>query len=277
MDLPIEDVPKSVMDEVGCDLQNYLVPILGLRPENAEPRLRLIGSGTLVDVEGTHHILTAAHVWHRSSDAEQIVLPIADYASSFSIRREHISAKELWRDSDNEWGPDLALLTLAAPFVSRIKAHKSFVNLAQQRLSHAVRPSVTAKGFWAISGMVGKFSEVQPSPNAKIIEANIHARTFFSLMHQIHQRNGYDYLDLGAKLCLPGVPSDFGGASGGGLWEVGLLRTKSGEITWNGRRKFRGVAFWQLADPDGHKVIRCHGPRSIFENAWERWGLPLGR
>jgi len=263
-----------VLDDACRHLQDYLVPILALLPENPEPRLKPIGSGTLVEIEGTYHILTAAHVWHKTSGAEQIVLPLSDYPSSFSIRRENISAKELWFDNDNEWGPDLALLRLARPFVSTIEAHKSFLNLSRERATLASCAPATAKGYWAVTGMVGEFNEVQPRPEARSIEANIHARAFFSAIHQTHERNGYDFLDASANLKLPGVPSSFGGVSGGGLWEVGLSMTKSGNISWDGRRHFRGVAFWQLADADGRQVIRCHGPRSIFEKAWESWGLP---
>lgn len=208
-----------MLDDVCRHLQNYLVPILALLPENPVPRLRLIGSGTLVEIDGTHHILTAAHVWHETRDAEQIMLTLTDYPSAFSIRRENISTKELWNPKGHEWGPDLALLRLPLPCVSRIAAHKSFLNLSRERATLASCPPSTAKGYWAVTGMVGEFSEVQPRPEVRIIDANIQARAFFSVIHQTHQRNGYDYLDLGAKLELTGVPSSFCGVSGGGLWE----------------------------------------------------------
>ena len=77
------------------------------------------------------------------------------------------------------------------------------------------------------------------------------------------------------KLC--GVPSSFGGVSGGGLWEVGLSMEKSRAISWDGRRRFRGVVFWQSAISDGRRVIRCHGPQSIFEKVWELRALPQSK
>lgn len=262
-----------MLDEVVLRLTDYLVPISVLLLQKPEPHFRLIGSGTLVEIKGTHHILTAAHVWHETRGAEQIGLTLTAYPSAFAIPRDAISTKELWSRENPEWGPDLALLKLPHPFVSRIEAHKSFLNLAQQRVTHAVCPSAT-KGFWAVTGMVGQFSEVQSRPEARIIEANVQARAFFSVIHETHQRDGYDYLDPSAKLDLPGVPSSFGGVSGGGLWEIGLSMAKSGKISWDGGRQFRGVAFWQSAVFDDHRVIRCHGPQSIFEKAWESWALP---
>jgi hypothetical protein len=263
-----------VLDEAGLQLQNYLVPLFVLLPQNPEPNIKFIGSGTLVEINGTHHVLTAAHVWHESRDAEQIGLVLTAYPSAFTMRRDAISAKNLWNRENPEWGPDLALLELARPFVSTIAAYKSFLNLAQQRRMLATHPPATEKGLWAVTGMVGQFSEVQRRPEARTIEANVKGRAFFSVVHQTHWRNGYDYLDLSAKLELPDVPSSFGGVSGGGLWEVGLSMTKSGTISWNGRRNFRGVAFWQSPPCDGRRVIRCHGPRSIFERAWVSLALP---
>jgi len=238
--------------------------------------MRFIGSGTLVEIQGTHHILTAAHVWHETRDGDQVGLVLTASPSTFVIPRGAISVKQL-RDRENpEWGPDLALLQLARPVVSTIAAHKSFLNLSRQRATLGAHPSATEKGLWAVTGMVGQFSQVERFLETKTIEATAQARAFFSMVQQTHQRGEYDYLDLGAKLELPGVPSSFGGMSGGGLWEVGLAMAKSGTISWNGRRHFRGVAFWQSEPSDGRCVIRCHGPRSIFERAWESWELPRG-
>src|SRR5207248_832813 len=59
-----------------------------------------------------------------------------------------------------------------------------------------------------------------------------------------------------------------------GLWEIGLTKTQSGQILWDGRRRFRGVAFWQdFPTPDNGR-IRCHGPQSIFSEAWRSLNLP---
>jgi hypothetical protein len=124
--------------------------------------------------------------------------------------------------------------------------------------------------------MVGQFSAVCTYLDRKTIEANVVGRAFFSGIHKTHQRNGYDYLDAGAKLELPGVPSSFGGLSGAGLWQVSLSMTRSGKISWDEKLHFRGVAFWQSPVNEGRRVIRCHGPRSIYETAWKLWTLPCG-
>lgn len=273
----IESIPQGVFDEVSLGLQHYVVPLFILRSQHSEHDMRFIGSGTLVQIEGTYHVLTAAHVWYEARDAEQVGLVITASPSLFVVPRDVIAVKQVWDRENSEWGPDLALLQLALPFVSTIKAHKSFLNLTLQKAALDARFARTEKGlWWAITGMVGQFSEVHWHPESSTLDATAQACAFFSMVQQTHEREGYDYLDFGAMLNLSGAPSSFGGMSGAGLWEVGLSMTKSGKISWDGRRHFRGVAFWQSGDSERRRSVRCHGPRSIFVKAWESWQLPCG-
>jgi hypothetical protein len=122
-----------VLDEVILSLKNYLVALYVLLPEKPQPRLRLIGSGTLVEIEGSSYILTAAHVWYATRGVEQIGLVLTEQQTSFMMPRDSICAKELWKGEVSEWGPDIALLKLAPAAISIITARKSFLNLALQK------------------------------------------------------------------------------------------------------------------------------------------------
>jgi hypothetical protein len=199
-------------------------------------------------------------------------LALTAYPTAFSMPVDAIVAQTIWNCSIPEWGPDLALLRIPQPFVARIQAHKSFLNLSQHKAALTQRPPELDR-LWAVTGMIGEFSEVEGDPEVRTIDASVHGRALFSGIHHTHEREGYDYLDTTAKLALAGVPSTFGGVSGGGLWEIGLSMKKH-VISWDGSRRFCGVAFWQSAVDDGRRVIRCHGPRSIFEAAWNSWALP---
>lgn len=264
-----KDIPQAVLDEVIYSLKNYLVALYVLLPEKPQPRLRLIGSGTLVEIEGSSYILTAAHVWHATQGVEQIGLVLTEQQTSFMMPRDSICAKELWKGEVSEWGPDIVLLKLAPAAISTIAASKSFLNLALQKEALTSYSPPPENGLWAVTGMVGEFSEFTPYPEARTIEGHAHGSAFFSSVHQMHQRDGYDYYDLGANLQLPGVPSSFGGVSGGGLWQINLSMAKSGTILWDEKRYFRGVAFWESEKTGNHRIIRFHGPKSIFEKAWE--------
>lgn len=274
VEIQSKDIPQSVLDEIGDLLNNYLVAFYVLLSEQPHPRLRLIGSGTFVKIEDTHYILTAAHVWRETRDSENIGLVLTDHQTAFTIPRETIVAKELWDGRISEWGPDMALLRLPQPFVSTIEAKKSFLNLPQHKKAFASHPPATDSGLWVVMGMVGELSEIQEYPQKRIVEGHVQGGAYVSFVQQTYQRAGYDYYDLGANLQLPGVPSSFRGVSGGGLWEIGLAMKKDGTIVWEGKRYFRGVAFWQSENSDGHRMVRCHGPKSIFEKAWEAWSLP---
>ena len=274
--ISIEAIPQVVLDEVCGGLKSYCVPICCLSPNDPDPRLRLIGSGTLVEIEGKHYILTAAHVWYETRGAEEVGLTLTEYPSYSFLRipRAAILDKCLWDNHVSEWGPDIAILQLPNSFVSTIAAHKSFLNLPRQKATFISQLGTSVDGLWAITGMVGEFSEVQTTEQNRTNTANVNARAFFSIGPRIHESNGYDFLDISAKQDLPGVPSDFGGISGGGLWEISLSMGESGKVFWDGKsRHFRGIAFWQSAISDGRRMIRCHGPRSIFEKAWESWAF----
>lgn len=274
-EIPIMAIPSEVDAEIVLQLKNYLAVLYTVLIEQQIPRSRPIGSGTFVEIGGAHYILTAAHVWHEARKEDKIGLVLTGYQSSFMVLRDSISSKELWSGSISEWGPDIALLKLAPSDVSTIKARKSFLNLSKQKGVLAEYPSVIEKGLWAVTGMAGEFTEVQSSPEQKAVTCHIRGKAFISTVAQTHERNGHDYFDIGAKLDLPGSPKSFVGVSGGGVWQIRLSKAKSGEISWDGKRFFRGVAFWESKRSDGRMIIRCHGPKSIFEKAWDSWNLPV--
>jgi len=112
IDFPLESIPKTVDDQIAANLMNYLVPLSTVRqPRNSGSSMTFIGSGTLVEIHGGFHILTAAHVWHEAKDEDELGLALTTYPSAFVVPRKAIGAKEMWnRDSPAEWGPDLALL-----------------------------------------------------------------------------------------------------------------------------------------------------------------------
>jgi hypothetical protein len=273
-EIAIKDIPQKVWDDVMDVLKNYLVALYIISREQHEPRARPIGSGTFVEIEGTHSILTAAHVWHEARRAENIGLVLTDYQSSFMVLRDSISSQELWGGEISKWGPDIALLNLTPSDVATIKAYKSFLNLARQKDALVEFPPAIEKGLWAVTGMVGEFTEVQASAETRSVATHIQGEAFHSVVHGTYEHDGYDYFDLAANWKLAGVRSSFGGVSGGGLWQIKLSMAESGTISWDGKRYFRGVAFWESKTPNGDGIIRCHGPKSIFQKAWGSWSLP---
>jgi hypothetical protein len=77
-----------------------------------------------------------------------------------------------------------------------------------------------------------------------------------------HAVGGFDYFDFDTDLSFRGIPRNFGGVSGAGLWDVRIYESaRTGRVeTLN---KLEGVAFYRLPIKDNHRTIRCHGQRSI--------------
>jgi hypothetical protein len=273
-DVRIGDIPQSLLDDIGTDLQHYLAPILGLAVANQHDLLRLIGSGTFVKVDSTYSILTAAHVGDATERFQTIGLALTSYESWFSIPRDVISVRRLRDTTSDEFGPDLALLEIPAVLVERILAHKSVLDLSRQRRIFCTETSQLDSGLWAVTGIAEGLSDVRARPAQHTFEADVHGRAFFCGIQNIRERDGYDYLDAGADMATAGIPPSFGGVSGAGLWQIPLSVDKTGRLSWNRKKNFRGVAFWESAIQEGCRVIRCHGPKSLFDKAWKEWGLP---
>ncbi len=128
MKMKLKDIPDDVLDEVALQLKNYLVPICGLSPQSNDHPFRFTGSGTLVRIDNSHYVLTAAHVWTETQSMDEIGLILTDHPSQFKIPKA-VRVKLAWDGKISEWGPDLALLELPSSVVQTIEAHKSFLNL----------------------------------------------------------------------------------------------------------------------------------------------------
>jgi hypothetical protein len=272
-DISIDDIPDSVLEDVRLEIQHYLVPLLVGSRDNLEHPVDLAGSGTLVELASRHYILTADHVWNRVEvqDWEELGLMLTDGAP-LGIERSLIAAKRLRAGSYSRWGPDLALLEIPPNLVGTIMARKSFLNLARRRSMLPSHPPQTEKSLWAVMGLVGQKSTVEPVDEKRTVIARVRGEAFFGVTCTAERRGEYDYLTVYAKTTLREVPSSFGGISGGGLWEV-TLKMRGDSIISRGEHHFRGVAFWEEREAPDRIAIRCHGPHSIFHTAWAEWAL----
>lgn len=270
-EVPIMDIPQNVLDEVSQHLQHFFISIF-VPLKNPTPNIKFIGSGTLIEAYQKHYVLTAAHVWHETISADQIGFALPPYSSRL-VPREYLSPKILGEQQSLEWGPDLALIRLPPSIVGKIEASKTFLNFPKQKDIFTSQSLDLDKGLWTVIGMVDELSNTQINLETQIINANIQERAFFGGVSQTNEHDGFDYFDLNVNLKLSGVPTSFHGVSGGGLWQISLSQTKSGEITWDGKPHFRGVEFGQLPISDNHRMVRCHGPQGIFHKAWKAWGL----
>ena len=60
------------------------------------------------------------------------------------------------------------------------------------------------------------------------------------------------------------LPTSFGGVSGGGVWQVPLIRDRQGDLEADDYI-LSGVAFYQTKLDGNHRLIRCHGRKTVYE------------
>ena len=63
------------------------------------------------------------------------------------------------------------------------------------------------------------------------------------------------------------IPANFGGCSGGGLWQVLLAKKEGGELAVD-QTLLQGLVYFQKPPHEGSSGLRCHGPRSIYDVAY---------
>jgi hypothetical protein len=223
-----------------------------------------------VSFAGDRYILTASHVWaellrsERPTSLGVTLRENIDHASL--IDRDAIVAvgpprPAIW----NEWGPDLIFLRVPPEHVGAIEAHRVFHNLMRNRTLGVEAMCIDLR---VLMGTPGELAQYMPRHADLQITGMFCANDTgrFSPIAAPPLMCDFDYIDLDMDVALPGVPQNFGGVSGGGLWRVLVYWSLSTrEIVW--AKDIEGVAFHQSDLVNGHRIIRCHGPQSIGATA----------
>jgi hypothetical protein len=218
--------------------------------------LKLAGTGTLIAYDGAYYILTAAHVWHNIlKKADKLGITLREtYDHACLIETTTIVAFGPDIPSDwTEWGPDIVFLRIPAVRVGEIKAFRVFYSLPSERKSAFRGEHTEARLLLGTPEALGTYSQNH---------ASVQMMSFWVAPPTCHARNGFDYLDVKARLPPPSNVESFGGVSGGGLWKVKVYGDPAtGEI--HSEAILDGVAFWEQDVKGGSGVVRCHGPESI--------------
>lgn len=250
------DEKSGMRETVVRDVGTSTVALFAISDSGGRQPLRFSGTGSLVQFGNSYHILTAAHVWEEClKSSRQVGITLKeDIDHCYPIDTASFSYFSLPRPKDwNEWGPDLAFLRVPSGKVREIEAYRTFYPLDRNQ------PNLKVDGIEVLilMGTPGEFGKYTPT------HAELNINAFFSDVNARPYKHGdFDYIDLKEDTKFPGVPKDFGGVSGGGVWRVQLFgspKTAETECRWS----LEGVAFYQLPLPDSHVVIRCHGLESI--------------
>lgn len=264
-------VPYEFLENAARELSDYAVSFVKLQETSAQIDAQLAGSGTLVEIGGTHAILTADHVLeHLPSNGEVgLILPtrFQPQLHRFTLNMEFVEKFRIAKGTHESDGPDLALLILHPSQVGAVKAIKSFYNLSKRRDQILSNPPEINVGVWVLSGMAHEWTvDTTPERGYERVKVfrGIHGA---GLVEVEYMRNGYDFLEFKAKYneSYKG-PKSYGGYSGGGLWHLLIAKHEDRGLEV-ADRILSGVAFYQSPIEGQIRTIKCHGRQSIYRNA----------
>jgi len=257
----LRHVPPDLFDEATRIVASYSVALV--RDD------RLIGSGTLVEIDGRRGILTAHHVASLINfrDATgSLGICIADFAHNFQIKSSFLTHYPIGIPKCEAYGPDLSFIEIpVSPELSEISAKKSFYSLTVRSVEK-VKGAASNFGFWLAAGCPDELVHGDEPTNDfshVIAMPGIGACTG---IERRRRKSGFDYFDVGVDYGGESESvNNFGGMSGGGVWRFDLIQGNEANSPIRlGKPYLCGVVLWQSGIKRRHRVLRAHGHNSIY-------------
>lgn len=243
----------------------------------------IAGSGTYVRCGDKYGVLTAHHVaFQRSTpfdfrpgSKQRLGLGVAGFPHQFEFEMETLIPHEIGIPSSDEFGPDLLFIEIprSDPKLNTITAKRQAWDIS---LNNELRLSECYGDIgcvWATAGHPEELKSTQlPSHGFDEVKVfpGVVGITGVETMHQIDE---HDYFDVYASFSPgDGLPRSFAGESGGSLWRIPIAVPDLND-PYNslivGQPTMAGVLFYQGPIVENRRLVRSHGPRSIYKVARE--------
>jgi len=272
----VSEFPDDLHDEVANHLALSSVGFSVITAEDGEVVHRPSGSGTLIRLFGRLAILTADHVVDQLLEAKQISL-LVDWTGELrrcTYEPRYLHILRLARGADDGDGPDLAVIFLpsGSEATSTLVAHKSFYDLDKRIATLPGNYTDLEWGFWFPCGVPGEGSQLlEPTRGFQSVLASWGLCAVSGRPREF-EHEGFDYLDMRVPDEGEGIPTQFGGMSGAGVWHVRFRQRQDGTM-YVEDYVLSGVVFYEWYSPN--RRLRCHGRRSIHERLPELAKLKL--
>ena len=262
----VKNLPRTLVESVIHDISNYTVGFLRVTDANVRVDADLLGSGVLVSSGTTRAILTADHVVEVLPRSGRVGLLLSRTTQPHTIDTGGIAPIKIGRGRSESTGPDLAIIVLASQIAGSIAAKKLFFNLQAHRDRLLNSPPSLRDGAWFAQGFLQERTLVRPDPVEEGLTKYFYNFTGLGGPDTIQCANDYDYFDYPVSpVARIEAPMNWGGMSGGGIWQVPLKRV-NGALT-HGPAVLSGVMFYQYQTTDTKCGIKAHGPRSVYDRA----------
>ena len=266
-ELNITDIPQATHDVVCEHLALYTVGLQKIVNTPQGESMRLLGSGTLVEIAGLPCILTAQHVLKEFYQDDRLNL-----LTSFSgaMRRHvfdtiHLEIHRIAKGDDDSAGPDICLIVLPAAGIGYLRSEKNFYNI--DKCINRFRDGFPDRsmGFWFNCGVLGAGEKELGNIDGFVNVKGYWGLCGVSANPNEHEQDGYDYLDVRIEHGSNNeeLPSTLGGMSGSGIWQVLMRKNSEREITPE-EYILSGVTFYETATVNNKKLLRGHGRKTVY-------------
>ncbi len=262
------DIPADFFESTTREIINFTIGIVKIIENRTTENAILIGSGTLVDVNGIFGILTAQHVIDALPSHGNLGLIVSEKLHRPIVDAQTLIYTCIGRGKDSSIGPDVGFIKLPHTVVGLLKAHKSFYNITKSKDLILNNPPDEGLGLWCLAGIPEEKTIIE-GPNRGF--ESVMDFLLFCKFGRVSDRiieDDYDYYSFGVSFNSESQsPMNYGGVSGGGLWHVLIAQGKKSEI-FTKNLYLSGLAFYQTPVVANKRKIRCHGRRTIYENAY---------
>ena len=257
----MRDIPKDVVDAIGETIRFYTVAFADYVTHRGTVAPRLFGSGTLISAAGSRAIMTAAHVMDVLPRTGRIGVFLTPGSAPESIDAASVARISLPRGEAESTGPDIGALVLAPTIASTFAAKKLFYNIDVARGEIIDRTPDVGAGVWVTQGFLDE--ETRIARDGRFVDAYLYNFSALGVPDDVINVREHDYVDfLASYEARDSSPRNWGGMSGGGLWQVRLNR--KGDTVTHDKPTLAGVLFYQHPS-DTLLGVRGHAWRSVYD------------
>jgi hypothetical protein len=268
------EMSTQLFESIMHAIKTFTVGFTGIDDSSASGIVRadLLGSGSLVEVGTTRAILTAHHVIEILPKSGRIGVLLEETGAesgSYSVDTNGLHFLKIDRGSNEAIGPDLGAVVLAPTIASTLAAKKSFFNLSRRREEVLTRPRTLDDGLWTVQGFLDERTTETTDTEARRYIKTFYNYSGFGGPEETLKISGYDYFDFPVSFSgRSQAPINWGGMSGGGLWQIPLKRDGT-EIVMASLPLLSGVVFYQYPTTETSCGIRTHGRESVYRVAYD--------
>jgi hypothetical protein len=261
------DLPAQLIEAIGTNIRPFTITFVQFDESRPEVTPSPLGSGVLVSAGRSKAILTANHVLKKLPRDRRLCVFLGKTNTPHTLDIRGLDFREIAQGKTEADGPDLAAIVMAHSITGAIESKKAFYNLDLRRDDVLHRPFDLNQGVWIAQGYLEERNVVTLDADGRGRTMGFYEFSGVGGPQSIHERDGFDYSDFPVSAdSRASSPKSWGGMSGGGLWQVPLVR-KDGDLEHRSPI-LSGVLFYQYETSDTQCGVKAHFRRSVYEVAY---------